>query len=70
METASLKDLTVPDAKRLANALQADGLLIIAFKRGKIKGVSYGDNRTLCRQYGRALDGIIDRIESGEIPVE
>jgi hypothetical protein len=55
-------------ARALAKALQADGVIVLAFSEegeGQIAGASYGADKEKCALYGRFLDDIISSAERG-----
>lgn len=63
--------LHVGDARRQGKRRRTRGLLMIAIRDdGRVEAVSWGRDRADCRVMGGALDAIMDRLESGEIPVE
>lgn len=77
----SVESLNIADARKIAQRLQCDGVIIIAIEyiqggaidgkveiiaEGEIKSVSYGATKAKCGFLGRALD----RIHKGVIKPE
>lgn len=65
-----MKRPTIKDAQRTCQALGARGVIILAFNAddgGRVAGVSYGVTMPVCRDMGKVLDQIVDRLESGDI---
>ncbi len=64
----SYAQLEIRHAEGMAKVLDDEGVIIIAFGRGgQIKGVSFGETKLSCRMYGKMLDKIVSKMESGEI---
>lgn len=64
-----MKQPTIDDAKKLAYALRAKGVLILAFGDTKCAGSSYGMTRKQCDGMRQILDDIFGAIDREEIAI-
>jgi len=63
-----MKQLTINRARTLGKAMNAKGIVILAFgDDGEFQAASYGRTKQDCGQLGKWLDGIYNAIESGEM---
>jgi hypothetical protein len=53
---------TIAEARRLSKPHNLDGLIMIAFKDGLIRSVSYGKDKAKCKQLAALLDWLVDEI--------
>ncbi len=60
---------TIEQAKQLAYALRARGVIVLTFGDGRVAGSSYGMTRQECRALGKTLDAIVDGLLKGELPL-
>jgi hypothetical protein len=61
---------TITDAKCLCAQLRARGVIVIAFHGDMTyAAASYGETKAECKTLGRTLDRIVERLQSGAIPV-
>lgn len=56
------RNIRIADAKRLANELGADAVVVLAFSCGGlvVAGASYGSTVAKCRRAGKWMDWVID----------
>lgn len=62
-----MQDLKVADAKLIAEAIKAEGVIIIGIDKlpdGRFKGVSYGTDRMRCQLMGLFLDKIVRMLQT------
>ena len=59
-----LRSVSLKTAERLASALDLDGLILVAFKDGVYKAVSWGDTREHCGRLRPILDQIADEVKA------
>ena len=61
--------VSVEKAKRLAKELDADAVIVIAFRGDNFATTSYGKDRATCQAFAKVCDRIHEDIEEGIIPM-
>jgi hypothetical protein len=59
----------IDKAKRLANELNADAVIVIAFCGDQYATTSYGKDRATCKAFSVMCDQIHEEIGVGDIPI-
>jgi len=62
-------EIPIQDVKALATKLQADAVIVIAFRDTEFGTTSYGKDRATCRAFSRVCDHIHDDIAEGIISI-
>jgi hypothetical protein len=63
-----MQKINIADAKMIAQRYGAEAVVIIAFDEGMFAATSYGATRAKCAVAGKWLDGLADKLTSGELP--
>ena len=56
---------SIADARARAKENKLDGLIIMAFRNGKVKAASYGTTVERCRSLGAVVDSITEQAFKG-----
>jgi hypothetical protein len=64
-----MKRPTVHQAHAICESVKARGVIVLAFSKDNVIGVSYGETKLECKQIGHTTDRIVEAIEAGELPV-
>lgn len=66
-----MTNLTISEAKAIAQKHKAHGVVILSFDmaEGKYAGVSYGVTKKECKVMGALLDDLFDMIFDGELEI-
>lgn len=59
----------IDEAKQVARKLDADAVVIVAFRGDSFATTSYGKSKEICRAFSKVADHIHDDIAHGVIPV-
>jgi hypothetical protein len=58
----------ITEARKIAERIGADQVMVIAFSRDHYAAVSYGKTKALCADAGKWLDRICDNLADGTLP--
>ena len=61
--------IPISKVKKLVTELNADAVIVIAFRGQQFATTSCGKDRTTCRTFSRVCDQIHDDISNGLIPI-
>ena len=64
-----MKEIPISEAKKIAQRMNADAVIVIAFDGNGYATTSYGKDRPTCQAFSKVCDQIHDDIGSGAIPI-
>lgn len=63
-----MQKVQIGEARAIAERVQADAVVVFAFKDGRFAAASYGATKAKCGVAGRWLDAVVAGMNAGTVP--
>ena len=60
-----MKKIHITEAKKIADRIGADAVIVLAFSSDTVAGASYGQTKALCNTAGRRMHAMVEQLELG-----